>query len=145
LLRRQDEQFIQLRDQLARSGLDGLSGILALSDALGYALRSDPVAQAGIRLVTQASTTFPGVARLPDPAWLEAISSFLYRADGEGNLRGGVDIPQAARSIVYLFTGAQVSSFVNDNWEDLPSALHDVESFVLRSLAIDGFTPRGRD
>ncbi|MCC9053536.1 TetR/AcrR family transcriptional regulator [Microbacterium sp. F2E] len=144
LIRRQDEQFIQLRDKLARSDLDGLSGILALSDALGESLRSDPVAQAGIRLVTQSSTTFPGTAQLPDPAWLEAISGFLHRASGEGNLRDGVEIPQAARSIVYLFTGAQVSSFVNDAWTDLPNALHDVESFVLRSLAIDDFTPRRR-
>lgn len=144
LIQRQDEQFVQLRDELARSDLDGLSGILALSDALGQALRSDPVAQAGIRLVTQASTTFPGVAKLPDPAWLEAISAFLYRAEGEGNLRGDVEIPAAARAIVYMFTGAQMSSFVNDTWADLPDALKDVEPFVLRSLAIDGFTPRNR-
>lgn len=144
LIQRQDEQFIQLRDELARSDLDGLSGILALSDALGQALRSDPVAQAGIRLVTQSSTTFPGIAKLPDPAWLEAISAFLYRAEGEGNLRESVEIPQSARAIVYMFTGAQMSSFVNDTWEDLPSALRDVEPFVLRSLAVDDFTPRHR-
>lgn len=142
LIQRQDEGFIQIRDELARSGLDGLSAILALSNTLGQALSSDPVAQAGIRLVTQSSTTFPGVAKLPDPAWLDAISGFLHRAEGEGNLREGVEIAQAARSVVYLFTGAQVSSFVNDAWSDLPQTLHDVQSFVLRSIAIDGFVPR---
>ncbi|MCD2498494.1 TetR/AcrR family transcriptional regulator [Microbacterium nymphoidis] len=144
LIRRQDEQFIQLRDSLASSGLDGLSAILALSDALGQALRSDPVAQAGIRLVTQASTTFPGIAKLPDPAWVDAISAFLYQARGEGNLREGVDVPQASRAIVYMFTGAQMSSFVNDAWSDLPSALRDIEPFVLRSLAVDDFVPQNR-
>lgn len=50
LIQRQDDKFIQLRDALAHSGLDGLSGVLAFSDALGKALQSDPVAQAGIRL-----------------------------------------------------------------------------------------------
>lgn len=144
LIQRQDEQFIQLRDMLARSELDGISGIFALSDALGQALRTDPIAQAGIRLVTQASTTFPGIAKLPDPAWLEAISAFLYRAEGEGNLRDGVNVPAAARAIVYMFTGAQMSSYVNDTWVNLPDALRDVEPFVLRSIAVDGFMPQNR-
>lgn len=144
LIRRQDDQFVALRDELARSGLDGLSGILALSDALGQALRSDPVAQAGIRLVTQASTAFPGAAKLPDPMWLDAISAFLYRAEGEGNLRRDVNVPSAARAIVYMFTGAQMSSFVNDSWSQLPSALRDVEQFVLRSIAVEGFKPSNR-
>lgn|GEM_PF-2903618 len=142
LIQRQDEGFIQLRDGLVGSGLDGLSAILALSNALGQALSSDPVAQAGIRLVTQSSTTFPGVAKLPDPAWLDAISGFLYRAEGEGTLREGVNVPSAARAVVYMFTGAQMSSFVNDAWEQLPNALRDVESFVLRSIAVDDFTPK---
>lgn len=53
LIQRQNDKFIELRDSLAASGLDGLSGIVALSGALGKALQSDPVAQAGIRLVSR--------------------------------------------------------------------------------------------
>ncbi|WP_349884953.1 TetR/AcrR family transcriptional regulator [Microbacterium sp. WHRI 7836] len=139
LIRRQDEQFVALRDHLATSDIDGIAGILALSRTLGEALRSDPIAQAGIRLVTQASTVFPDVARLPDPTWLDAISSFLHRANGEGALRKDVNIATASQAIVYMFTGAQVSSFVNDSWTQLPDALASVESFVLRSLVTDEY------
>lgn len=140
LIELQNEQFIELRDKLARSDLDGLSGALELSDVLGHLLQTEPIAQAGLRLVTQASTLFPGVAHLPDPAWLEAIAAYLYRADGEGNLRKDVDIPMATRTVVYLFTGAQVSSFVNDAWENLPYALATIEPYILGALAVEGFT-----
>lgn len=144
LIQRQDEQFVLLREELSKSGLDGLSGILALSERLAAALQYDALAQAGIRLVTQASTVFPDVAKLPDPAWIDAISAFLYRADGEGNLRSDVNVPSAARAIVYMFTGAQMSSFVNDSWTQLPDTLRDIEQFVLRSIAVDGYVPADR-
>jgi AcrR family transcriptional regulator len=139
VIERQNEKFVQVRDDLAKSDLDGLSGLLELSEALGRLLQSDPIAQAGIRLVTQASTLFPGTAHLPDPEWLQVMGSYLYRASGEGNLRKGVDIPVSTKTIVYLFTGAQVSSFVNDAWAELPDALAVIEPFVLHALAVDGY------
>ncbi|NLA43502.1 TetR/AcrR family transcriptional regulator [Candidatus Saccharibacteria bacterium] len=141
IIERQNNRFVQLRDGVSGSNLDGLSGLLELADLLGHLLQSDPITQAGIRLVTQSSTLFPDVAHLPDPTWLEAISAYLYRAEGEGNLRSDVDISLSARTIVYLFTGAQVSSFVNDSWEQLPYALATIEPYVLQALAVDGFTP----
>jgi AcrR family transcriptional regulator len=139
LITRREKQFVRVREEISDSGLDGLSGLLELTDALGRLLRSDHVAQAGARLVIQASTVFPEATRTFDSAWIQAISSFLHRAEGEKTLRGDVDVPLSARTIVYLFTGAQVSSFVNDTWEDLPSALETIEPFVTRSLAADGF------
>ncbi|MBW1637816.1 TetR/AcrR family transcriptional regulator [Microbacterium resistens] len=145
LIQRQDAQFIQLRDELFNSDLDGLSAILALSDALGQALHADPVTQAGIRLVTQASTTFPDAAKLPDPTWIDAITTLLDRARNDGGLHDDVDIPAAAYSLVYLFTGAQVSSFVNDNWTNVQHILHAIEPFVLRALTAPGFTPRNHE
>lgn len=141
IIERQDNQFIELRDFIDKSGLDGLSGLLALSEQLGKSLQADPIAQAGIRLVTQSSTIFPHVAHLPDPVWLDALGSFMQRARGEGNLRPEIDIPLAARTVVYLFTGAQVSSFVNDAWSDLPYALETIEPYVMQVLAIEGFQP----
>ncbi|TDP92416.1 TetR family transcriptional regulator [Leucobacter luti] len=142
IISRQDSSFVALRDAVATSGLDGLSGLLRLTDVLGDLLSRDSGTQAGLRLVLQASTNFPEIAHLPDPRWLEAIAGFLHRADGEGNLRKGVDIPLAARTVVYLFTGAQVSSFVNDAWSELPKALRTIEPYVLSSLAVDGFVPQ---
>lgn len=141
LIRRQDNQFIVLRDAAFQDELDALSALLKLSEELGKLLQADPLAQAGIRLVTQASSVFPDSARLPDPAWTDAIAALLYRASGEGTLRKDVEVPQAARAIVYLFTGAQVSSYVNDAWAGLPDALRSVESFVLRSLAVEDYQP----
>lgn len=144
IIRRQDEQFTEIRDHIARSGLDGLSCIFALSEALGKTLKSNHISQAGIRLVTQASTEFPSVAHLPNPAWLDAISAFLYQAKQEGNLREEVEISETSESLIYLFTGAQVSSFVNNSWADLPRALRKMQPLVLHSLAVDGFTPLHR-
>lgn len=142
LIRRQDAQFTRLRDELFNSDLDGISAILALSDALGKALHADPVTQAGIRLVTQASTTFPDAAKLPDPTWIDAITTLLNRARDDGTLHADIEIATAAHSLVYLFTGAQVSSFVNDSWANVHHTLHTIEPFVLRALAVPGFTLR---
>ena len=139
LIQRQDAGFAQLRETAAASQIDGLSSLLALGRTLAENLQTDPVARAGIRLVIQASERFPEVAHLPHPSWLDAIESVLAQARTDGSLRDDVDIPDAARALVYLFTGAQMSSYVNDDWQKLPAAITATLSLVLNALATPAY------
>lgn len=141
VIRRQNARFVALREKIANSELDGIAAVLALVVGAGLLLENDPISRGGIRLVTSASSRFPEVARLPDPTWINAISGFLHIARGEGNLRSDVQIASAASSVVYLFTGAQVSSFVNDQWDQLPEAINATKNFLLRSLAREEYVP----
>jgi AcrR family transcriptional regulator len=135
IIRRQDQGFILLRDSILESGDDGLASLLTLSRSLARAVQHDPTAQAGLRLVAQASSEFPGVAKLPDRVWLDAIALFLEQARAEGNLRAEVDIPTAARAVVYMFTGAQTSSFVSNGWRHLEASLEATHWFSMQALA----------
>lgn len=98
-----------------------------------------------LAVVETVSRSPTGPAKLPDPTWIDAITTLLDRARNDGGLHDDVDIPAAAYSLVYLFTGAQVSSFVNDNWTNVQHTLHTIEPFVLRALTAPGFTPRNRN
>ncbi|GAA3645849.1 TetR/AcrR family transcriptional regulator [Microbacterium marinilacus] len=134
LILRQDAAFAELRDAAAAEG-EGISALVAIGRALGRHLQADAVARAGVRLVTQAPEEFPGVAQLVNPSWLQALESTLERARADGSLHRGVDIPRAARSLVYLFNGTHASSYVSDGWEALPDAVETAIEFAVQALA----------
>ena len=98
-------------------------------------LRDDHVARAGMRLVLQAAEHFPDVAYMPHPDWIELIEGVLNAAIGNGTVRPDIDAPTTARTLIYLFIGTQVSSYITDDWQVLPETIETILSATLRNLA----------
>lgn len=136
LIRRQEHAFVELRDELAVSAPDDpVNTILQFMTQAAILLRDDPVARAGMRLVLQAAEHFPDVAHMPHPAWIELLESVINAAMRIGTLRLDIDPPTTARTLIYLFIGAQVSSYITDDWQTLPETIETTLSATLRSLA----------
>ncbi|GAB3617684.1 ScbR family autoregulator-binding transcription factor [Okibacterium endophyticum] len=136
LIRRQEQAFVELRDKLAvRASDDPVHVILQFMTQAAMLLRDDPVARAGMRLVLQAAEHFPDVAHMPHPDWIELLEGVLNAAIGNGTLRPDIDAPTTARTLIYLFIGTQVSSYITDDWQSLPETIETTLSATLRNLA----------
>lgn len=136
LIRRQEHAFVELRDRLAvRAPDDPVHVILLFMTQAAVSLRDDHVARAGMRLVLQAAEHFPEVAHMPHPDWIELVEGVLNAAIGKGTLRPDIDASTTARALIYLFIGAQVSSYVTDGWQSLPENIETAVAAVLRNLA----------
>lgn len=136
LISRQEQAFVQLRDSLAdRAPDDPVRAILQFMTQAAMLLRDDPVARAGMRLVLQATEHFPDVAHMPHPEWIELLEGVLRAAIRNGTLRPDIDAPTTARTLIYLFIGTQVSSYITDDWQSLPEVIETTLSATLRNLA----------
>lgn len=136
LIRRQEQAFVKLRDKLAVDAPDDpVHTILQFMTQAAMLLRDERVARAGMRLVLQAAEHFPDVAHMPHPDWIELLEGVLNAAIGNGTLRPDIDAPTTARTLIYLFIGAQVSSYIADDWQDLPETIETTLSATLRNLA----------
>ncbi|MGO1411498.1 TetR family transcriptional regulator [Brachybacterium sp. AOP42-E1-35] len=136
LIRRQEQAFVELRDRLAvRAPDDPVHTILLFMTQAAMLLRDDHVARAGMRLVLQAAEHFPDVAYMPHPDWIELIEGVLNAAIGNGTVRPDIDAPTTARTLIYLFIGTQVSSYITDDWQVLPETIETILSATLRNLA----------
>ncbi|SJN45687.1 hypothetical protein FM104_14205 [Microbacterium esteraromaticum] len=72
---------------------------------------------------------------MPHPDWIELVESVLNAAIGNGTLRPDIDAPTTARTLIYLFIGTQVSSYISDDWQSLPETVETILSATLRNLA----------
>lgn len=136
LISRQEQAFVELRDKLADRVPDGpVHTILQFMSQAAMLLRDDHVARAGMRLVLQAAEHFPEVAYMPHPDWIELLEGVLNAAIEKGTLRPDIDVPTTARTLIYLFIGTQVSSYITDDWQALPETIETTLSATLRNLA----------
>ncbi len=142
LITLQEQRFTALRDAATRpqeGTSDALSALVTFLRALIGEIDRDPVVRAGLRLVLQASEHFPETAHLPHPSWIEAIEVGLRNAELDGSLRPGLDPSVTAQSLVFMFIGAQTSSFVNDSWHTVTAHGETLVSFVATTIGADGY------
>jgi AcrR family transcriptional regulator len=120
-----------------------LQSVIDLTLEFALRLQVDPVLRAGVRLaVEQTSFTAP-----PETAYdqsLVTILDLLRQAEERGEILPGVDVREAAATIVGAFTGLQIMSQAYSKREDLPERLGAFWRFVLPGLTIPGLLGRLR-
>ncbi|MGW1465046.1 ScbR family autoregulator-binding transcription factor [Streptomyces sp. NPDC002308] len=112
---------------------------------LGFAqrLELDPVLRAGVRLATER-TSFPPRQITPYEQSNKAILDALRRAEQRGELLPGVNLVDAASTIVGSFTGLQTMSQIYSERRDLVGRVGVFWQFILPGLAIPGLLGRLR-
>ena len=160
LITLQEARFTELRDAATAPGAtpvaptappragsghpvpaDGLSALITFLRALVAEIDRDPIVRAGLRLLLEAAEHFPDIAQLPHPSWHAAIELGVRTAQRDGSLRPGLDPEVTAKALVFLFIGAQISSFVNDSWQTLAELGETLVAFITGSLAAPGYIP----
>ncbi|WP_330305245.1 MULTISPECIES: ScbR family autoregulator-binding transcription factor [unclassified Streptomyces] len=120
-----------------------LQAVIDLTMQFARRLQTDPVLRASVRLaVEQTSFSVP-----PETAYEQsnvAILGLLQEAEERGEILPGVDVREAASTIVGAFTGLQIMSQAYTKREDLPERTGVFWRFLLPGLAIPGLIGRLR-
>jgi AcrR family transcriptional regulator len=120
-----------------------LQAVIDLTLEFAKRLQHDPVLRASVRLaVEQTSFSVP-----PETAYEQssaAILGLLREAEERGEILPGVDVREAASTIVGAFTGLQIMSQAYTKREDLPERVGIFWRFLLPGLAIPGMIGRLR-
>ncbi|WP_416070182.1 ScbR family autoregulator-binding transcription factor [Streptomyces scabiei] len=119
-----------------------LQAVIDLTLEFARRLQSDPVLRASVRLaVDQTSFTAKRGAYEQSSA---VVLELLEQAEERGEILPGVDMLEAASTIVGAFTGLQIMSQVYSNREDLIERTGVFWRFLLPGLAIPGLMGRLR-
>ncbi|MFF3752496.1 ScbR family autoregulator-binding transcription factor [Streptomyces sp. NPDC002018] len=119
-----------------------LQAVIDLTLEFARRLQHDPVLRASVRLTVEQTSFSP-----PQSAYEQsstAILKLLRQAEERGEILPGVDVPEAASTIVAAFTGLQIMSQAYTNREDLPERTGVFWRFLLPGLAIPGIIGRLR-
>ncbi|MEU9646630.1 ScbR family autoregulator-binding transcription factor [Streptomyces sp. NPDC048188] len=120
-----------------------LQSVIDLTLEFARRLQHDQVLRASVRLTTE-QTSF---RRSPQTAYeqsLEAIEKLLREAKDRDELLPGVDVDEAASTIVGCFTGLQIMSQAYTGREDLGDRVGSFWRFFLPGLATPGLIGRLR-
>ncbi|MCB5169615.1 TetR/AcrR family transcriptional regulator [Streptomyces bambusae] len=120
-----------------------LQSVIDLTLEFAERLQTDPVLRASVRLAVE-QTSF---SRPPQTSFEQssaAILTLLRQAEAQGEILPGVDVEEAATTIVGSFTGLQVMSQVYTGRADLPHRITVFWGFLLPGLATPGLLGRLR-
>ncbi|MGH3854666.1 MAG: TetR family transcriptional regulator [Pseudonocardiaceae bacterium] len=114
----------ELREQVSCRGLDPLSALLALADAVLRRLVADPIARGGMRLLDDLPP------RAQDPPWHYGVAerdvlALVTQAARAGLLRDGIEPAPLARHVVAVVAGHRRVCESMAGHRDLPQR-HDL-------------------
>ncbi|CAM5380361.1 TetR/AcrR family transcriptional regulator [Streptomyces sp. JUS-F4] len=130
-------EALEVPDRLVK-----LQAVIDLTLEFARRLQHDPVLRASVRLTVE-QTSFSAKSGAYDQS-STAILELLRQAEGRGEILPGVDVREAASTIVGAFTGIQIISQAYSNREDLPERVGVFWRFLLPGLAIPGLMGRLR-
>ncbi|MEU7562909.1 ScbR family autoregulator-binding transcription factor [Streptomyces eurythermus] len=120
-----------------------VQSVIDLTLQFAQGLQHDPVLRAAVRLtVEQTSLSCP-----PETAYEQsrtAITELLGQAAERGELLPGVDVQEAAATVVGCFTGLQIMSQAYSERQDLLERIGVFWRFLLPGLVIPGLIGRLR-
>ncbi|MEV7525582.1 ScbR family autoregulator-binding transcription factor [Streptomyces sp. NPDC091371] len=120
-----------------------LQAVIDLTLEFARGLQTNPVLRASVRLtVEQTSFSCP-----PETAYEQsstAIIELLRQGQEQGEILPGVDVKEAAATIVGSFTGLQIMSQAYTGRADLPERVSVFWQFMLPGLAYPGLIGRLR-
>ncbi|MFI2778808.1 ScbR family autoregulator-binding transcription factor [Streptomyces sp. ALB3] len=119
-----------------------LQGAIDLTLEFARRLQHDPVLRASVRLTVE-QTSFSAKRGAYEQS-SKALLELLEQAEERGEILPGVDVREAASTIVGAFTGLQIISQVYSNREDLIERTGVFWRFMLPGLAIPGLIGRLR-
>ncbi|MGH9127127.1 MAG: TetR family transcriptional regulator [Acidimicrobiales bacterium] len=127
-------------EQLNRATLsrcaDRLDAVVAMSFAAARLTRTDPVIEAGTRLLMERDTVDANLP-LPFAGWVDRITGILIDGQGSGNVVAGVDARASAETIVSAFFGLQCVSHGLGDTRRLPRLLEEFWKMTLPTLRSD--------
>lgn len=117
-----------------------LQRLVCLSFAVARAFRDNRMVRAGTRLWAERAVV---TASLPSPytAWLNAAAELLTQARKEGDIAAHIDLPGAAKAIVWALFGSHAMSDVLHQRQAVENHLTDLWLLLLPALQdrSDGF------
>ncbi|MGH3833591.1 MAG: TetR family transcriptional regulator [Pseudonocardiaceae bacterium] len=136
--------WAELREQVSGRGLDPLSALLALADAVLRRLVADPIARGGMRLLDDLPP------RAQDTPWHYGIAerdvlALVTQAARAGLLRDGIEPAPLARHVVAVVAGHRRISESMSGHHDLPQRLDltqlldEAWNLLLPAIAIDSW------
>lgn len=101
------------------SASSALESLISASLRFSKAIKSDPIAQAGVVLSTERSSLPERSVRQAYDVWRDQVTMALTLAQQQGDLRDDVDVAELSMFFVASFTGIQLASAVNTRRRDL--------------------------
>lgn len=117
------------------AGSTGLAAIEHILGRVALAYRDDPGARAPLRLMREAALIDEELPR-PFSAWIDAVSAYLGQAERAGELRPGLDLDQAAWTIVAATFGAEEVSHELTGRSDLPERVEQLWETLQHGLGV---------
>lgn len=115
---------------------DRLDAVVAMSFAAARLTRTDPVIEAGTRLLMERDTVDAHLP-LPFAGWVDRITGILIDGQGCGDVVAGLDPRASAETIVSAFFGLQCVSHGLGDTRRLPRLLEEFWKLTLPILRSD--------
>lgn len=118
-----------------------LEQLVGASKDVADQILTDPLVRAGLRLSLEQGVLSAPTAQFYI-SWMDAVAQALGAAAADGELTGGIPVPELARTLITYFTGVQLVSNVLDDRQSLYSSLAVMWKVVLPAIATEECRPR---
>ncbi|GAQ51748.1 ScbR family autoregulator-binding transcription factor [Streptomyces acidiscabies] len=113
---------------------EGLQHVVDLTLMWACRMLSDPLLQAGARLVMDQEN-FVAPEQNSHRQWADVLVEHLRAARARRELSPGVDVEELARVLVNACTGAQIHSRIETEYQDLPDRVEAIWRCLLPGIA----------
>ncbi len=130
----QQERMTEVLAGIMTNSESSLTRLLDLMDGIAELIASDPLVQAGIRLVSSLPEELKDSGHAPYGEWVGVTETLLKEGIEDGSVSSQIDLKVLAEYFNEVFIGAQVLAGIQDNWASLPDRVRRLRPHVVAAL-----------
>ena len=131
----QQERMTEVLAGIMTNSQPSFTRLFELIDGLAELIASDPLVQAGIRLVNSLPEVLQDSGHAPYGEWVRVTETLLREGVEDGSVSADIDIDGVAEYFNEVFVGAQVLAGMQDNWASLPARARRARPYLAAMIA----------